>query len=352
MWPFRKIEISTRDRKEREVSFLGITVIQYGHKEINGVQETYFEIFPKSFEHKTLDKIISFLPKGNTYDHVWIVRTTGMGEALLLNYMIKDLIQKWKVKNPCFMSQRILYKGLFELYNEIPFYYLNLKHDDYAFYLKRMHVKYRAKYFHVFHTTIDQSRSLVRAWKKGKCEHACETYKKLEGINEWADVEPVFNEKIKSSTLEKVKKIGLNIEKFVFISPESQTASYINTGGFWDKLAVSFEKRGFDVFVNKTKGSYRHGKSTPLSVAEAVYLASLAKKIVALRSGFSELIVSIKERMKCYILYLNFYETVTPENFFKLFSFTNYPFYNPKNTIEILVKDDNFDQTIDTITNN
>lgn len=333
MWPFKKIRINTRDREECEISFLGITVIQYGHKETNGIKETYLEILPKSFEHKTLDKIISFLPKGNTFDHVWIVRTEGLGEANLLNYMIGGLSQKWGAKKICYMSHRGVYKDMFRLYSDTPFYRIELSHADYAFYLKRRNVKYRGKNFHVFHCTIDESLSWLKRKQAGERSHAIESYKAFNGIDTFDDVKLQLN----PTDIEKLKaQIGdLNLSKFVFIAPEAHGTQRIGEH-LWLEFTNKLKNAGFDVYINTETGKSPYGKASFLSVKDAVYLASLAQGIVALRCGFTEVLASIRERNSLYALY-PFFRGINASEFFNTYTLSRYPFYNKENTFEFEV---------------
>ncbi len=346
MWPFKKIRINACDRKEREIRFLGIPIFQYGCRKFDGFKESYLKIFPKSFEHKALDKIISFLPKDNTYDHVWIVRTIGLGESHLLNYMMEELVTKWKVKNPCFMSHRVVYKDMFGLYNAIPFYHIKIKYLDYALYLSTRNLKYKGQWFHVHHCTYDEST----VWRQRKLEgkdktHATETYKKDAGIKKFNDAALRFPEDVKKSTLKKVE--GLNTDKFIFFAPEAQGAKRINADQ-WGVLFSKLKEAGFDVFVNTVSGLYPYGRSARLSVAQAVYLASLAKGIVALRSGFSEILCAVRNRHELHVIYTEFRGFSTTD-FFDTYTLVNYPFYNPDNTFEHKVTSKNKDDIFNKI---
>ena len=346
MWPFKKIRINTRDRKEREISFLGITIIQYGRKETSGIKEKYLKIFPKCYESKVLDKIISFLPKENKYDHVWVVRTTGMGEALLLNYMMDELKKNWKVKNPCIVSQREVYKELFAMYTDTPFYVLNMQHDDYSHYLRKRDVKYKGKYFHVHHCTIDESLALVAQFRKGEeRRHALDVYREWAGIEKYYQATPTFSEEIRKCTLKKIEGMNLNLDKFIFLSPEAKTTKEIDSR-FWEKISHIWEKRGYDVYVNTSDGKTTFGKSTCLGVAEACYLASRAKRIIALRCGFAEVLAAVKERGGIYVLYPRAFKIVEAEEFYRFFGLRNYPFYDKNNTFELIVKREYLDEII------
>ncbi len=334
MWPFKKIRINACDRKEREVRFLEIPIFQYGHRKFNGFEESYLKIFPKSFEHKALDKIISFLPKDNTYDHVWIVRSGGMGEAQSLNFFMKGLTYKWKVRKPCLMSQKGIYKDLFALYTDIPFYHIDLEQKEYAFYLPNRNVKYKKKTFHLWHCTLGEAIEFEKKWGLSNFTHAVDWYKELSGISFLSNIELVFKQDVIDSAERKIIKNKLNIENFVFLAPYANTTKKLEED-VWKEIADQFRRKGYDVYVNTVGGRSKIGKSAQLSICEAAYIASRAKRIVALRSGFSELLASIKNRGNLIIVYSSF-RKMTPTNFFKVFTLTKYPFYDHKKTDEYI----------------
>ena len=343
-----KILLNNGKNKEREIQFLGFPLFQYGKKEGNGTKERYFEIFPKSLEHKALDKILKFIPKDSKHDHIWIVRTIGLGEAQLLNFMMDELVKKWKVKNPCFVSHRKIYKEMFGMYTDIPFYHIDLPHDEFALDLKNMNIKYKGKYFHIHHCTIADSAKLVKNWRNGSLEHAIPIYLQIAGINSFNNAEIKFTEALKNSTLNNVQKINLNLDKFIFLSPQAQATKQIEDE-FWEKLTEYYEQQGFDVYVNTSDGKSQYGKTTYLNIAESIYLASLAKKIIALRCGYSEILSAIPARNNIYVLYSNCFKTVPAKQFYEIFSLKEYPFYNSTNTYEFIIEKDNLDEIFEQI---
>lgn len=313
---------------EKEVRFFNICIYSKGKKVENGITEEYFDIFPKSLEHKALDKILSFIPKKEKHDHIWIVRTTGLGEAHLLNFMMDELKKKYKAKNPCFISHRAIYKEMFGMYSDIPFYFMNIPHNSYAPYLKKRDIKYKGKTFHIHHCTIEESLQWLKDHQDGDNSHAMELYKKCSHVSELSDndiTKPVFTDEIKKSVIEKVG--DLNIDKFVFLIPEANGTDSLPEE-FWIELTEKLEEKGYDIFVNKVNGKTSYGKSTKLNVAEASYLSSLAQSIVALRCGFTEVIGGVNPRKTMHVLYPTF-RSFTAEQFYNVYSLKQYPFKSP-----------------------
>jgi hypothetical protein len=337
---FEKIKLN----KEREVRFLGLPICQYGEKTDKNGKEKYLEIFPKSLECKTLDKILSFVPKGTKHDHIWIVRTIGLGEAQLLNFMMTELTKKWNMKNPCFMSSRKIYKEMFGMYSDVPFYHLNLPYNDFAPFLKHRNIKYKNIWFHIHHCTIDESMKWLNAHRNGDCSHATISYKELAGIKEFTPIFPHFSEGLKQATLSKIG--NLNLDKFVFLVPEANGALALSDK-FWKELTQKLTQKGYDIFVNTANGVAAYGNSARLNIAEATYLASQAKAIIGLRCGFIECLAALKDRNTLYTLYTPF-RAMSSNAFFETYTLKQYPFVN-KNIVEWTVTPDNENEILSKI---
>ena len=145
--------------------------------------------------------------------------------------------------------------------------------------------------------------NLEKKLRKGQDVHYCEEICKTIGVNYSAAAKlPVISEETKSLALKKAERISLNLDNFVFLCPESQ--SNVNPkDNFWVDLTNKLYSEGYDIFVNtiSLKQEYGTGKTCFLTFDEAYYLASLSKKIIGLRSGFIEILTSIKNVLiTCY----------------------------------------------------
>lgn len=113
---------------------------------------------------------------------------------------------------------------------------------------------------------------------------------------------PNISEEIKISTINKVKRINLNLDNFIFIAPESQSNKDPKED-FWQDIIEKSYKEGVDVFLNIMQLNPKYGtaKTCYLTFEEGYYLASLSKKIIGLRSGFIEPLTSIQKiPVTCY----------------------------------------------------
>lgn len=104
-------------------------------------------------------------------------------------------------------------------------------------------------------------------------------------------------EKEKQVLLKKVKRIGLNVDNFVFLSPEANTCEELDIA-FWEKLKK--EMKDIDIFCNVTRNleKYKNFKRCKLSLKEVYILAQLSKEIIGIRSGLMDLLADIEKPMK------------------------------------------------------
>ncbi len=150
---------------------------------------------------------------------------------------------------------------------------------------------------------FDHFRILEEKIKKGLEVHYCKEICKTIGVEySTKALLPFISEDIKKSALNKANRIGLNLDNFIFLCPESQS-NEDPPGGFWINLVDDLYNSGYDVFLNVLNQNPKFGtaKSCYLTFAEAYYIASLSKKIIGLRSGFIEPLSSIKNVLiTCY----------------------------------------------------
>ena len=88
-------------------------------------------------------------------------------------------------------------------------------------------------------------------------------------------------------------QMNLNRDRFIFLSPEATTISPI-PNHLWQDFIDKVREKGYDVFLNTTCSPQLEGcKSCFLDFEEAYELASYAKAIIGLRSGFLETLTTI-----------------------------------------------------------
>ncbi len=106
-----------------------------------------------------------------------------------------------------------------------------------------------------------------------------------------------------NKNFEKLEMLMKNY-KVVFIFPDANTFdSSVLTTNDWIQIAQELEKLGYKCIFNSSN-KYANYETCFLSIKETIYLASLAKKIIAFRSGISELL-AITTKCKMLLLYPN-----------------------------------------------
>ncbi|MBQ7287854.1 MAG: hypothetical protein IJW73_08855 [Candidatus Gastranaerophilales bacterium] len=315
-------------REFEEIRFLNIPIWQKTYTIKNDAKYTNTALFPKSYEKKFLNKIIKTIPK--KHDFVWIVRTAGLGEAYMLNFMLEELNKKYKAKNPCIVSSNAFYKEMFELYTDIPFYHIetsNWEEINFAF-LKRTY-KYKWKKFRVFHCTFYESMDLFdNKFVNGEGEDYPTEIRKLAGATKFAKAKQKYSNEI----VEQVNEIVpyLNKDKFVYIIPEPKSVLPVSDT-FWLVLCSKIREKGYDIFINTKSGVSKIGPSAPLNIGQAAYLSSLAKHIVAIRCGFLEVVSS--HNIPKHVIYTpHKHNPVSASEMLRNSTLNNYPMVD-KNTV-------------------
>ena len=197
--------------------------------------------------------------------------------------------------------------------------------------------------------------NLEKQLQAGEDVHYCKEICKTMGVEYTTKTRlPIISEEIKNSVIEKAKKISLNLNNFVFITPESQSNKE-PYDGFWRNIVEHFYKNGVDVFFNVMQLNPKYGtaKTCFLTFEEGYYLASLSKGIVGLRSGFIEPLTSIKDLpIICYYTDLKdrgMLKALPAEIVLKGFSLKKLPNVNKNNIFEYNIHEINEDKVIEKI---
>lgn len=155
------------------------------------------------------------------------------------------------------------------------------------------------------------------------------------------------------SMLDKCQENNFNIDKFVFLATETFSYELLKID-FWISLINKLSEKGYGVFVNSVArskegrkfykrpqldsdlGESANYQSFYLSLAEAFALANRAKKIVAIRSGFSEILAQCDPEV--YILYSGSDPAKLHSRFNDL-TLTKYPCSNKEKLHEFIMTD-------------
>lgn len=243
------------------------------------------EIFKKEY-FKYFDK---------QYDDIYILRANSGEIYLTLTYLIDSLIKKNGSKNPLLVATQRYHVDMIKmLCPDIPYVYVkiwNINITGKTFIVDNFRFFILFDFSHFKQVELDIKNNPL-----GKHHY----FKSILNTLEMTDADLGYRKitvhlEDERSMLNKIAKTGLNIHNFVFLAPEAQSCKLYDED-FWVELINKFQERGVDVYVNlveddiKLKGALDY-KTCDLSFAEAFALAKRSKKIVTLRSGFTEFLL-------------------------------------------------------------
>lgn len=284
----------TSDCSKKEIKLFGLSIIR--RIEENNYRNYYVlgKVVRKISLIETFKKQYSKFFEGD-YDDIYILRANSGESYLILTYVLDSLIKRNQSKKPLLVATLKYHVDMIKMIcPEIPYVYIKklrikIQGQEFNINNKRFFLLFDTTHFKTVETDIKHSplgeahyfKSIMN--KLGMTESDL-TYRKV-----------MIHLKDERSMLEKVSKTGLNLDKFVFIAPEAQSCKLYDED-FWCELINQFQSKGYDVFVNlveddvKLKSAIDY-KTCDLNFAEAFALARRSKKIVSLRSGFTEFLL-------------------------------------------------------------
>ncbi len=160
----------------------------------------------------------------------------------------------------------------------------------------------------------------INHWKfynapRYQSENFLELYARMMNLDNWSNIEsPIFPEEIKNSVSQKIIQMGINIDKTIFISKDSNSFnSKLLSEDFWLKKAEEYKKQGYEIVFNSNQKEYHGYKTIFLPMAEQLYFCSLCKKVLAIRSGFNDLLGIMKlENLEIYYPETMYFSTISP----------------------------------------
>lgn len=278
----------------KEIRFLGLTCFK--KKFSQGREKFYFfgfAIFSVDSKHTMYKEIIRRI--GKQYTNIYINFNCSGETYLYLSYLkpksssVFIATQKYhvdlcKMMHPnidCIYIPEVLQlRGFDDIYKE---HYM-----EYIFYN-----------ILPFNHFVKLENNLRKGLDVHYCKEICKTMEIEYSQNAKF---PMISQSSKISALNKANRIGLNLNNFIFLCPESQSNEDSNDG-FWKNIVEDLYNKGYDVFLNILKLSPKYGtaKTCFLTFEEAYYIASLSKEIIGLRSGFIEYLTSLKNiPITCY----------------------------------------------------
>ena len=269
-----------------------------------------FSLFKKTFS--PLDhfkrKYLKYID--SSYDDIYILKSNSGEAYLTLTYLLTPFIKRNQSKRPLILTTFKYHNDMIRLLCPnlpsicIKGFRLNLSTLSFNIGHQRFFILYdymHFKQFEYFMRTSAPGEAHYFKFMASKLQIPSESFSHLKISSSKDCVD---------SMMEKVSRINLNLDKFVYLAPEAQTFKWYSTE-FWEKLILSLNDRGYDIFCNIVKpdviklfSNFKYAKTTSLSFSEAVLLAKQARKIVSLRSGFTEFLLQAQTYMD--VLYTEF----------------------------------------------
>lgn len=295
------------DGSNKEIKIFGKTILKREEKDnyrkyylgnLKIHQVSLLKIFKKRY----------FKYVNGDYDDVYILRANSGEIYLLLTYLLDSLLKKNGSKRPLLFATKKYHVDMIRMIcPEIPYVYvgkLRLKLSEKPFSIdgKRFFLLFNRYYFRQVEQNIKNN-------KLGQYHYFQGIMYRLGMTEEDISMRRInVSPEDEKTMLEKVKSTGLNLEKFVFISPEAQSCEMLNED-FWFELISQIKAKGYDVFMNLTGENFKLRntsiyKTCRLTFAEAFALARLSKKIISLRSGLTEFLIQTGVPMD--VLYTKF----------------------------------------------
>jgi hypothetical protein len=289
-----KSRTPNNDCTDKEIKIFNLPFVR--HLEQNDCSE--YSVFGKTVCNISLLKTFKkeyFKYFDKKYDDIYILSANSGEIYLTLTYLIDAFIKKNNSKNPLLVATKKYHIDIIKmLCPDIPYVYvkkwkINITSDVFEIDNFRFFLLFNLQHFKQVEMDIKNN-------ELGQNHYFKSILKKL-GLSE-KDISmrkmtvPLEDER---SMLDKIAKIGLNINNFVFIAPEALSCNLLDDN-FWVELINKFQEKGIDVFVNLADNDInlegaKDYKTCDLTFSEAFALAKRSKKIVSLRSGFTEFLL-------------------------------------------------------------
>lgn len=289
-----KINDKYTDCSNKEIKFLGKTILKrdekddyriyyIGNKEIR--RFSLLDEFKKQY-FKYFD---------NQYDDIYILRANSGETYLTLTYILDKLIKINNSKKPLLVATLKYHVDMIKMIcPELPYIYVG------EFKLKLVKTSFvidNFRFFLLFNNShFKQVLKEIKKQDLGKYHYFYAILDRFNITENDIKIRPItVNSDDERTMLEKVKKTGLNLEKFIFLAPEAQSCKLYDED-FWCELVNRFQTSGYDVFVNLVDNQIKledaiNYKTCYLTFAEAFSLAKRSRKIVSLRSGLTEFLL-------------------------------------------------------------
>jgi hypothetical protein len=232
-------------------------------------------------------------------DEVGVICALNLGETYLFCAMLDSFKIKNNIEKVVLISERKYHADVFEMFSDkMHRYCVSTRMYARPFRAFR-EIKAGSLYFMYDHTNWHFT-SLAQS----ETTHL-QQLKITAGIDSTAAIQHHENKEIyKTKAKELFKKLDLKQNKTVLVSPEAKSCEPLDET-FYQRICHSLKSKGYDIFLNSTSSNNNvsYAKSTFLPLAIATPFCDLCGHVVAIRSGFCDVISNTKARL--HIIYPN-----------------------------------------------
>lgn len=318
-----------------------------------------YYLFDKLVRHKSiLDKFKHryFKYFNNKHDDIYILKANSGEIYLTLVYILDVLLKKNNSKSPLLVATHKYHVDMINMIcPDIPYVYIDnywAQISDDSFIIDNFRFFLLYSYPH-----LSQVEKNIKSKTPGEYHYF---YSKLNRFNidekELSMRKVILPAEYETSMLKKISQIGLNLDKFVFLAPEACSCERYDND-FWVVLINNLQAKGYDVFVNLTSDNidFRGAKGYKtcfFTFGEAFALAKRSKKIVSLRSGFTEFL--LQTNVPIDVLYTKFrrrylLDDIDSYHIMAGFGITQLPFIDKSKITEFNMFEVSSKQCIDSI---
>lgn len=289
-----KIDNPMSGSSQKDIKIFGRSIIKKVEENNYRTYLLFGKVFKRISLIETFNKQYSKFFEGD-YDDIYILRANSGESYLTLTYVLDALIKRNQSKKPLIVATSKYHVDMIRMIcPEIPYVYIkkmniNIHCQEFNIKNKRFFILFDNAHFKTVENDIKNKPLGEAHYFKGIIQELNITNVELT----YRQMKVSLDDE--HSMLAKVANIGLNLNKFIFITPEAQSCKLYDED-FWCELINQFQAKGYDVFVNLTGNDVNLRTATDykacfLTFAEAFALAKHSKKIVSLRSGFTEFLL-------------------------------------------------------------
>lgn len=283
---------------KKSISFLGFPFYKYT------CTKNLREYFLFDIKFRTQDLGIKYYKRYEqifrNHDDIYIMHA-NIGESFVFLKLAKKYFEKKGSKKPLIVGLQGYHVDLVKMIcPDVPVLYtkrakISLHLDEFKINEQKFHIIFPKKHFDFVEDSLRDKNATTKHFIKHILNRMELDY------SDFSTDKVNISERVVNDVSNKMKDIGLNLDKFVIFAPEANTCEEMSPE-FWQNMKQEYESKGFDIFCNTKEfnKAFDSFKWCSLTITEVYALVCMAKEVVALRSGLIDLLSTTNTPMKIY----------------------------------------------------